>query len=237
MDWCETGYKASKEAGYSGVSIASIVGDIAHQCFQMAYMNAGETTRRYVEESVQYLNETSVEFKEFWDSASMAVQTDIKIKAGSRVTSYIETWPQIDEKWTPRFEEPLQVKIKNLTLAGKPDLTLGRPKPSGMQSMLLVDFKTGNLKEEHMAEAKFYALCSTLKHEVMPFKSCVYSLAENKWVEYKPTEETMLETAKETGEKIVSVIEVLTSKRQSTLNPGGWCSWCVLKDTCSKEKS
>jgi hypothetical protein len=98
--------------------------------------------------------------------------------------------------------------------------------------MLLVDFKTGNLNESHQDEANFYALLSTLRHEIMPWRSIVYSLASGDYTELDITPNQLFEFSTKIANSINKSISILLEKNLPVLTPGDHCNWCPVSKTC-----
>lgn len=215
------------------IPAATAVGVIVHRAIQIAHTHAtaGYSPADLVRLSVAgALTEDG--FTEFWQSAPSHAQSDVLTKAASGVCAWLDTMPPLSEMWAPRFEESMSAKIGRLTIAARTDLVLGRPKPDGRQTMLLLDVKTSDLRDHHEDEAMFYALVSTLRHGVPPFRSAVLSLASGDWTEPDVTAEKLFALADQVADRAVAAVEVLGGHRapKLILNPG--CSWCPARETC-----
>lgn len=212
------------------------VGNVAHRAIQIAHTHPGQNVVQYVEWAASALRSDEA-FTALWDGGDVGVQSDLRMQAVSRVTSFLDSWPALNPRWTPRFEEPIVAKAGKLTLSARPDLVLGRPRGDGLQTMFLVDFKTGALKDEHEFEGRFYALVSALRHGVVPFRSCVYSLASGEWSDPEITEDVLVDTAERVVQGACSLVEVLTERREPKLVPGQYCRWCPAAATCPSAQS
>lgn len=229
---CETWLVATQgEARDTRMNTATAVGIIAHRAIRTSYSRPG-----VLHDLVQWAVETSVAedngVREFWEEASPGLQAEVINQATDRVAGYLDSWPTLQPNWEPRFEVPLQAKIGKLTLAGRVDLLLGRPRVP-RQTMLLCDFKTGSLHDGHTFEAGFYALLATLRYGIPPYRSVVYSLASGEWT--RPADvraETLEQTAHEVSGLVSRYVEVLTEKSEPSLHPGKWCGWCPKQNTC-----
>jgi hypothetical protein len=211
---------------------ATVVGIIAHRAIQIAHTHPDHPVSEYV----QYALLSSLkdeDIAEFWGSADLGTQSDLQMQMTSRVTSFLDSWPVLDPRWTPRFEEPIQAKVGGVTLSARADLTLGRPRPNGVQTMVLCDLKSGALRdEEHFDEAMFYALVSTLRHGVAPFRSTVFSLASGTYTDADVTPERLHNAADKVVEAVTRIVDVKTEFRAPDLVAGLYCGWCPAKATC-----
>lgn len=212
---------------------ATAVGIVTHKAIQLAHTHPKRAIATYVDAAIRAsLQEPG--FNQFWNEVDMAIQSDLMGAMISRTTAFLDSFPPLDAKWTPRFEEAMQAQIGRLTLAAKPDFTLGRPKADLSQTMFLADLKTGAINENHADEAMYYALVATLRYGVAPFRSVVFSLSSGEWTEPDVTPEKLYAAAERVCSAVASITDVLTDQRPALLNPGRWCSWCPASATCSE---
>lgn len=229
---CEGYVVAERSTGRRGMlPAATAIGIVSHRAIQLSYTHPGRSIGEYVREAVDgSLNEDG--FRAWWENADMVAQSDLIAGAEEKTTAFVDSWPPLSELWVPRFEASLQARVGNLVLSAKPDLTLGRPKSDGRQTMLLVDLKTGSLNETHELEAAFYALVATLRYRVPPWRSCVYSLASGEWTEADVTAETLLDAADAVVDATCRLVEILGDQRAPELTVNPWCRWCQARDRC-----
>lgn len=224
---------AMQSTTFSGIPpLPTVVGTVAHRAIQLAHTHHGLPVATYVSEALKSCRKTDQKVQAFMTEADMGAQSDLEIQARSRVTNFLDSWPPLAEAWEPRFEEPMQASVGKLRLSIRPDLVLGRPKPQGEQSMLIADLKSGALSERHEDEAAFYALVSTLRHGVPPFRSAVYSLASGEWTDPDVTALKLHRAADRVVAGVVALCAVLQDLRTPQLTPGKLCSWCPAKAEC-----
>ncbi|MFA5566675.1 MAG: PD-(D/E)XK nuclease family protein [Acidimicrobiia bacterium] len=229
---CETllVYQQNSQEPYK-IGTAAAIGIVSHKAIQLAHTHPGKTMAHYVRAAVDSsIKDTG--FETFWVNADDGTQSDLISEATSRVCSYTDSFPPLDDGWTPRFEERSHIKIGKLTLSTRPDLVLGRPRPDGRQTMFITDFKSGALRDNHLIEAGFYALVAALRNGVPPYRSTVYSLASGEWTPPDVTPETLTETANLVVEAVTNWVELLTGTRTPTTQLGESCSWCPLQTNC-----
>jgi hypothetical protein len=230
---CEGELLAQANQQRSGTSPAMVVGTIAHRAVQLSYTHPFRPVSEYVRQSVVGARSADATLDEWWAKLPVSEQSDMLMQITSKVTNFLDDFPPLDPSWSPRFEEPIVAKIGKLTMASRADLLIGRPRGDLKQTMLLIDLKSGALKEEHADEARFYALVSTLRHGVPPWRSLVYSLASGEYTEPDISAEILLETAEKVGAAVNAMVDVLTERRTPTLTPGPHCRWCPAREHCS----
>jgi hypothetical protein len=211
---------------------ATAVGIVSHRAIQIAHTHPGEPILAYVEAAINGAREEDA-FSEFWDSSSLSAQSDLVTSSISKVASFLDSWPPLSPAWTPRFEESVQARLGKLTLSARIDLTIGRPRAGGLQTMLLCDLKSGGLNDDHEGEASFYALVATLRNGVPPWRSIVYSLASGEYTVPDVTPERLVATAELVVEAVGRYVDVLTEAREPTLTPDRYCAWCPARTTCA----
>jgi hypothetical protein len=212
---------------------ATAVGIVTHKAIQLAHTHPKRPIATYVDAAIRAsLQEPG--FNQFWNGTDMAIQSDLMGAMISRTTAFLDSFPPLAEAWTPRFEEQIQAQIGKLTLAAKPDFTLGRPKADLSQTMFLADLKTGPINENHAAEAMYYALVATLRFGVAPFRSVVFSLSSGEWTEPDVTPEKLYASAERVCSAVASITDVMTDQRPALLNPGRWCNWCPASASCAE---
>lgn len=230
---CEGQVLADADRPRTGTSVPLIVGTVAHKAIQVAYTHPMRPVNDYVRQAVTAVRKGDPIIEEWWAEASASEQSDLLMQTTSRVTNFLDDFPPLQETWNPRFEEPMAAKVGRLTMSCRPDLVIGRPRGDLKQTLLVIDFKTSDVKEEHDKEARFYALVAALRHGVPPWRSTVYSLASGDYTEPDITPEVLVETAHDVGKAVTSMVDVLTDARPPALTPGPHCRYCPAKATCA----
>jgi hypothetical protein len=230
---CEGELLANARAPRSGLSSAMVAGTIAHRAVQLSYTHPFRPVSEYVRQSVVGARSADTSLDAWWAQLPLGEQSDLLMQITSKVTNFLDDFPPLDPNWSPRFEEPMVAKIGKLTLASRADLLIGRPRGDLRQTMLLIDLKSGDIKDEHQEEAQFYALVATVRHGVPPWRSLVYSLASGEYTRPDVSGEILLETAERVGAAVNALVDVLTERRTPDLRPGSHCRWCPAKTTCS----
>lgn len=229
---CEGQLVADADKGRpSTMHPATAVGIVSHRAIQISHTHPGQTPAAYVSAAMTgALSESG--FAAFWETADMGTQSDLTTQMVSKVVSFMDSWPPLSDRWVPRFEESVQAQLGGIVLGCRADLVLGRPRPDGVQTMVLCDLKSGALSDHHYDEASFYALVAALRHGIAPYRSCVYSLASGTWTDPDVTAERLHDVADKVIVAANTIVEVLGDGREPTLTAGRWCSWCPARDTC-----
>lgn len=218
-----------------GLILPTAVGIVTHRAIQMSYTHSDLPPAQLVRLGIAgSMGEGP--FAQFMEDASEWERSELTAQSVNRLVAFLDSFPALQDSWVPRFEVSYSTKIGGLTLAGKPDLTLGRPRNDGKQTMFLCDFKTGTIRDDHIDEARFYALVATLRHGIPPFRSCVYSLSSGEWTDPDITADILLETAQDVADAVVRRVEVLSELRAPTLVPDRYCSWCPAAKTCPESQ-
>lgn len=230
---CEAAFKADRERNRGPYTLHpnTAAGTVAHLAIQMTHTHPGRPVEDLVRSAIVGARRDE-KFNEFWEAAELSTQSDVLVLATSRTTGYLDAWPPMHSSWAPRFEEPISARLENLTLSGRVDLLLGRPRSDGRQTMMIVDWKSGNLNDQHPDEAAFYALIATLRFGVAPYRSLVYSLASGTWTDPDVTPEVLFGAADKVVAGVNAMVETMTESREPSLSPGTQCGWCVLRATC-----
>lgn len=232
---CEGYFKAQKEAPRtSGLIPAMAVGTVVHAALQSTHTHPHVPVSEHVDAAVRKLlaDDRDRSFATFWSGLGVAEQSDLLVSATNTVMTFLDTWPAMPASWSPRFEMGMQAKVGALTLSCRADLVIGRPRVDGKQSMVVVDWKSSGLYEEHEGEADFYALVAALRFRVPPYRSLVYSLTSGETTALDVTEERLFAAADKVTSAVQAIVEVMEAEREPVLRPGTACGWCPLAATC-----
>jgi hypothetical protein len=210
---------------------ATMTGIVAHRAIQIACTHPAPTPAQYVREAVRAARNEE-KFAATWEGFGDAERSDLVMSATSKVIAFLDSFPVLRDEWSWRFEESFHAKIDRATFAARSDLTLGRPKADGRQTMVFIDLKTGALNDSHPLEASFYALVAALRWGIPPWRSCVYSLASGEWTDPDVTPSRLTETVDTVIAAVNARVQVLNETRAPALTPGVWCRYCPAAADC-----
>lgn len=214
-----------------------IVGNMSHKAIQISFTHKIEDVQIIINSLIEGMRDSDkIEDKQFF-ALTDTKQSEIISQVCSRVTNYLDDWPPLQSIWSPRFEENISTKIGKLLLASRVDLIIGRPRSDYKRTILLVDFKSGNINDSHNEEALFYALVSTLRHEIMPWRSIVYSLASGEYTELDLNPDKLFDFSTKLSNSINKSVDLLLELEKPTLNPGEHCEWCPKSLSCSSSQA
>ena len=230
---CEGQLMANASSPRSGTSPSMVMGTIAHLAIQLSYTHPDRSVHEYVTQAALASRKADEGLNSWWNDAESAEQSSLLVQVTSRVTNFLDDFPPLRDEWSPRFEEPIVAKAGKLTLSCRPDLVMGRPRGDLKQTLFLLDFKSGDIKDEHLDEARLYALAATLRHGVPPWRSTVYSLASGDYTEPDISAGVLFAAAGRLVTAVNSIVDALTESRPAVLSPGPHCRFCPVRDTCA----
>lgn len=234
---CEGLVIAKKEEKVeSSVNIYTIIGSISHKAIMMSYTHPNKNVTHYVKESIISLRSQDDKINNFFATCGDARQSEIIGTSISRVTNFLDDWPKLDPSWNPRFEEGIMAKFGKLSFGGRVDLILGRPRTDMKRSLLIVDFKSSGIKENHRNEALYYALACTIRHNLIPWRSIVYSLSSGEFTDLDFSEEELVKFTYNFADKIEKFVNLIYKEKDAVLSFGDHCNYCYKKDNCIEFK-
>jgi hypothetical protein len=229
---CEGQVLADARKPREAMKSVTAIGIVSHRAVQLSSTHPGRQVSEYVKQAIIGARSADEQMDEWWAQTTLSEQSDLQAQITSKVVNFLDDWPPLVEAWSPRFEEPMLAKIGGLTLSCRADLVLGRPRADLRQTMLLVDLKSGMVKDEHDDEASFYALVATLRHRVAPWRSTIYSLSSGEYSFPDITPDRLLDTADWVGKAVTESIMSLMEARAPKLTAGEHCRWCPAKAVC-----
>lgn len=155
--------------------------------------------------------------------------------ATNALASWAADWPPFDRSWGARWEVHMRARVGDpdsaVVLVSRPDLLIGRPR-AGRSTMLIVDLKTGPLRDDHSREARFHSLVSALRFNTAPWRSVVYSTVTGSWsMPADVSEETLMQAVDEVAAGVTKCAAAAAGEPVE-LTPGTWCAYCPAADDC-----
>lgn len=146
-------------------------------------------------------------------------------------------WPLLPPGVEVRFEPTLRHTSSDgrIAIQGRPDLVLGRIDHERAR-MLVLDFKTGSPRpESELQEARLYALLTTLRYGVPPFRWGVYNVPEASWISEDLDEEALRTAVRRVVDGATRAAELTfgsVPEPKLSLTAGPWCNWCGREPFC-----
>lgn len=226
--------RASESAALPGSAI--LRGKVAHRAIQISYTHPDVSIDGTVKDALASVCAEDADMRSFWEAAAPSTQSDILVAASSALTNFLDDFPPLDPAWSPRFEEPMAARVGHLRLSVRADLMLGRPRGDNVRTLLILDFKSGQLSELHRAEAEFYALVACIRYGVSPWRSSVFSLADGTFTDPDISESELLEVARKVGAAAASQSSLMMERSFPILSPGDHCRFCPVKFECGSSE-
>lgn len=146
--------------------------------------------------------------------------------------SLVARWPVLPASALVRLQEPLRVDLAGgrVVLSGRVDLALGRPGPAAAGSTL-VDIKCGRQRYDDRADAGWYAVLETLRHQAAPFQVGSYYLSDGALQLDVVGSELLERAAQRIGDGLRSLVGLAGGSVAAT-SPNPLCPWCPAIGHC-----
>jgi hypothetical protein len=166
----------------------------------------------------------------FLRSLADGARQDLVRDANDQLVKFVSDWPEIAAHWYPRIESPAVVGFGKVNLRATYDLALGIPNADSARTFI-VDFKTGQERDEHREQARFYALVEALRSRTPPFRVATYYLDSGDF-SFDDVDEPLLATALDAVVETAQLMTVVGSGASVTYEPGFACRWCPARHDC-----
>lgn len=215
-----------------------VVGQLAHAAVRLDFVGGyRRTPGELVEQAWAELAAQPRGAGPFLASLGGAEADALRADARDKLVSFRDQFPPLDERWTPRFDEKLDVRLCDgkIVLRGVPDLMFGRV-DGAWRRMLVIDLKTGGRYPlAHRGDMRLYGLLATLKYGVAPYRVATYYLDAADWDAEDVDEDALAATAQRIGmlaERAVVLRHHRPAEEDLRLNPGPPCRWCGRAEHC-----
>ncbi|HEX9766834.1 MAG TPA: PD-(D/E)XK nuclease family protein [Nitriliruptorales bacterium] len=161
----------------------------------------------------------------------------LRSEAEQHVGDMRAAWPVLPAGVEARFEPTLRHTSADgrIAIQGRPDLVLGRIDHERAR-MLVLDFKTGMPRPDaELQEARLYALLTTLRYGVPPFRWGVYNVPEATWITEDLDEEALRSAVRRVVDGANRAAELsfgAVREQDLSLTAGPWCNWCGREPFC-----
>lgn len=213
------------------------VGLIVHAAVVIAHYCPDQHPEHYASEAVSSLRRSRRDFAAWLAQADQGSFADAMTTATNAVATFIQDWPALDPRWRPAWESTLRVQYGPVVFHARPDLVLGAPRANEAPTMVLCDWKVGQLWDDHRQESMVYAAISALRHGVPPARSFAYSLLTGAWT-HPPTvtADDLQGAADLLADAAVRLVELDHQGRPPARAAGKWCQRCPLREGCSERE-
>lgn len=212
---------------------ASARGIVAHKAIEVLINYRGDPNPpELVDEAMSRLvNDELSDIGRFIGGLPEFDRAELRALAVDRVAAFQESFPPLKPQWAPRTESRSRVELfeGRIVLAGKTDLTLGRP-----GDKVIIDLKTGRSSRTHREDLRFYALLDTVKLGVPPRKVASYYLDTARTDPEDVTEGTLRAATRRTIDGVRRIVAVTRLGEDPRVRPGPHCRWCPRLTACQE---
>jgi hypothetical protein len=229
---CEANFVASK--GTFAWSVPSARGTVAHKAIELSVHWRGDAPPALlVDEALARLADDDRSLARFVQSLDEAERAQLRADTSDLTAKFLECFPPLRANWWPVTESRVRVELLGglVVLAGKVDLTLGRPEPA-VATKVIIDLKSGRALPAHRDDLRFYALVETLRLGMPPRMLATYELDTARAHPEAVTTAVLEAAVRRTAAGVVRIAALLRTDEPPAVRPGGACRWCPLKTTC-----
>jgi hypothetical protein len=229
---CEANFVASE--GSFAWSVPSARGTVAHKAIELSVHWCGDAPPALlVDEALARLAADDRSLARFLQSLAEAERAQLRADTSDLTAKFLECFPPLRPAWWPVTESRVRVELFDglVVLAGKVDLTLGRPEP-GVATKVIIDLKSGRALPAHRDDLRYYALVEALRLGVPPRMLATYELDTARAHPEAVTPAVLEAAVRRTAAGAARIVALLRHDDTPAVRPGGSCRWCPLKTTC-----
>jgi hypothetical protein len=229
---CEANFVASE--GTFAWSVPSARGTVAHKAIELSVHWRGDAPPAdLVDEALSRLADDDRSLARFLQALDEAERAQLRSDTSDLTSKFLECFPPLRASWWPVTESKVRAELCDglVVLAGKVDLTLGRPEP-GVATKVIIDLKSGRALPAHRDDLRFYALVSTLRLGVPPRMLATYELDTARAHPETVTTAVLEAAVRRTAAGVARMVALLRNDDPPAVRPGAACRWCPLKTTC-----
>jgi RecB family exonuclease len=231
---CEGLYLATDAEPFAW-SVPTATGTIVHKAVELGIAWDGEAPPRVlVDAALERLSLDTAPVSDWLYGLAEADRAQLRAEAVAMVSAFGEVFPPLKPQWRPVTETKLRAELAKGTvvLSGRVDLTLGRAH-GDLAGKVIVDFKTGNQRPDHVEDLRFYALLETLARGVPPRLVASAYLDAGRLRTEEVTTDLLEAAVRRTVEGVTRIIELTRAGRSPRLLAAGHCRWCPALDACA----
>ncbi len=234
---CEGRYVAERERGFTW-SVPAAVGAVTHKAIELSVrLSSAGGLASLVDLAMDRLAEDGHGPGAWLSGATECERTEVRSGAVDRALKFEDEFPPVKRSWRPRLESTLLASLcdDRIVVRGKVDLALGQPRGT-TAGVLIVDFKTGSPRRDHVDDLRFYALLETLRCGVPPFRVASWYL-DSGHCHHEDVDEQLLDAAARRLVDGARNLHELQGGRPATLQAGPACHYCPARDNCAAAAS
>ncbi len=230
---CE-GMFLAREAEDFSWNPANARGVVSHKAIELSISWRGDPPPGdLVDEAIARLIASNDRISDYLGALGEGERAELHGEAVERGAMFLECFPPLEARWRPVPESKLRADLcgDKITLAGKVDLTIGRP-DGARAGKVLIDLKTGSFSPSHRDDLRFYALVEAVRIGVPPRLLATYYLDGARLQEEIVTEDLLASALERVVRGVERVISLKHEAREPELRPGPPCRWCPIQSAC-----
>jgi CRISPR/Cas system-associated exonuclease Cas4 (RecB family) len=235
---CEGLYLATDAEPFTW-SVPTATGTIVHKAIELGIAWDGDAPPRVlVDAALERLSLDTAPVSDWLYSLDEPDRAQLRADAVALVSAFDEVFPPLKAQWRPVTETKLRAELAKgaVVLSGRVDLTLGRAH-GDLAGKVIIDFKTGNQRPDHVEDLRFYALLETLARGVPPRLVASAYLDSGRLRTEVVTTDLLEAAVRRTIEGVTRIIELTRAGRPPRLLAAGHCRWCPALDACATGRS
>jgi hypothetical protein len=186
------------------------------------------------EKAVEALGAADAGIGAFLENCPEFERGELTLQCADLLTKFRADWPPLQRAWIPRIESPAYLPLLGgrILLRARYDLALGHP---GLNpaDVVIVDFKAGTERPEHIEEVRHYALIEAARTGTPPKKIAVHYVDGGYFREEEVTDDVLHAALRRTLEGVRRIHELWTLSREPDLTAGSVCRFCPALQECA----
>ena len=214
-------------------------GAVAHKAIEVLTMRTDALEPLdAVDEAIASLSNGGGTLGDWLRTCGETARAEVRGEANTRVAAFVESWPPLEKRWRPVLEGRLRLDLFDgrVTLAGKPDLTIGQGQ-GDVAGKVIVDFKTGGQHVGHVADLRFYALIDTLRLGIPPRLLATAYLDSARIMTETVTTDSLWSSVDRVVDGAGRLVTLTAKERDPVVQPGPACRWCRIRSTCAEGRA
>lgn len=231
---CEGLYLADEAVPFAW-TVRTATGTIVHKAIELGVSwDPDPVPAELVDAAIASLTESTASIGDWLYGLDERQRAELRGAAVEMSSAFWEVFPPLKPRWRPVAENRLRADLGGKTgvvISGRVDLTLGRAE-GNRAGKVIIDFKTGAMRQHHTDDLRFYALLETLARGTPPRLLATLYLDAGQLRTEAVTEDLLTAALRRTMDGIARIAAVAVGGQEPELTPGFHCRWCPAAATC-----
>jgi RecB family exonuclease len=231
---CEGLYLADEAVPFEW-TVRTATGTIVHKAIELGVSwDPDPVPAELVDAAISSLTESTASIGDWLYGLDERQRAELRGAAVEMSSAFWEVFPPLKPRWRPVAENRLRAELggsKGVVVSGRVDLTLGRAE-GNRAGKVIIDFKTGAMRQHHTDDLRFYALLETLARGTPPRLLATLYLDAGQLRTEAVTEDLLTAALRRTMDGAARIAAVTIGRQDPELTPGYHCRWCPAAATC-----